>query len=81
MDIRIGKLSVVALACNLSMQEAEAGGSPQLRDQPRLQSEVRTSLNCLARPCLKKKLKPLEKGKYIYFHEYLSIEISKKNIL
>lgn len=40
---------------NLSTQDAEAGGSLQVGEQPGLQSELKSSLNFTARPCHKKR--------------------------
>ncbi|XP_063084659.1 ubiquitin-conjugating enzyme E2 R1 isoform X1 [Cavia porcellus] len=58
---------VVAHTCHPSTQEAEAGGSLRDRDQPGLQSKLKASLDCIARPCLKKTKKKEKKRARLKF--------------
>lgn len=59
------KRGVVAHTCDPSTPEAEAGGWQGVQGHRELQSEMKASLNCIMKLCLKKII-------YIYIYAIIS---------
>lgn len=61
---------------NPRTQEAEARISLHVRDQPRIQSEPKASLNHITRPCLKRTEKKKKKGntKSFFYKMYSTLD-------